>query len=437
MQGTRTASFKQLLDLLPEIDALEVLRIALARHAVTRPDHVWSDGSRAATVDVRVLDSDAIRAAVAEAAEEQHRDTDEIFRSVGEVLVAELDGDREAAALRLVRAGEGREARGRYASALRFYRAALQAAGPLPQRAVQILALRRLGRVQIVRGELAEAERCYRQSLDLAIAVGGLQDEVIARTGLGNLCVRAGHWADAEATYTEALSRTEGPRVGELSLERAQLMNNLARVAAHQERLDEARGWLAEAGKFWRESGSPVDRAVWTSIRALVLWKEGNLEAACEVYEEAIRANPPRVHRASYEIDIANLMAQAGRLDDAWEWGRAAEASALAAAAVGYIAHVYHGLGNVAQQSGTEAVAFYEKAIEVARHYGLRLEEAVTLIDYARLRAVEGNRDEAEAFLVSARDICLALGAGHQAKTAESVLRQIQNETGAEAEVPA
>lgn len=422
-----TASFRQLLDLMPEVDALEVLRIALARHAVTHPDHLWSDGERSATVDVRVLDPAAIRQAVAEALAEEQRDTQEMYSVIAEVLSAEAEGDRTSAVRRLIRAGEEREARSRYAIALRFYRSAVDASGPLANHGPRILALRRVGRVQAVRGELAEAESAYHLSLQHAIHAGLVEDEVIARTGLGNILVRGGRWSDAESAYQQALARIAESGLAEtLHKERGQLMNNMARVTAEQGRLETARQWLEEAGAVWRECESTVDHLVWRALEASILWHEGRIEEACELYEETIASDPPRIIRAAYEIDLANMMAEAGQFDEAWEWGRAAEASAFAASAVGYVVHVYRGLGNVARESGTEAVAFYEKALEIARRYRLRLDEAQTLIEYARLRERDSNVEEALAYLTSAIEICEAIGAEKNAEEARSELARIE-----------
>ena len=60
--------FRNLLTLVPEVEVLEGLRFALARHALTDPSHEWSDVADTGTIDVRVLDRQAVLAAVEEAA---------------------------------------------------------------------------------------------------------------------------------------------------------------------------------------------------------------------------------------------------------------------------------------------------------------------------------------------------------------------------------
>jgi tetratricopeptide (TPR) repeat protein len=421
MHPERSAPFRQLLDLVPEIDALEVLRIILARRAVDRPELLWSDGLQAATVDVRVLGEDAVRKAVREALVEQQRDTQEIYEAIGDALIAEIGGDRTGAALRLVQAGEEREERGRYAAALRFYRTAADAAGPLGDRSAQILAFRRIGRVQLFRGEAAEAEAYYRRSLELAQDVGALRDEVIARTGLGNVLLRLGRWQVAGEVYREALARLEG-NGEEYLVERASLLNNLAWVAAKQDDFETAEGHVAEAGDLWRSAGSPIDRAIWHSIRAHIRWEQGAVEEARAEYEEVLSEDLPPVRRAGFEIDLANLALDIGDLDEARQWGRKAESSALAASAVGYISEVYRGLANIARESGDEAVPLYEKSLEIARRYALPLAEAETLVEYAKLQRTSGNPEEARAFLEHATTLLDQLGAVEEARRAREEL---------------
>jgi tetratricopeptide (TPR) repeat protein len=406
----RTAPFRQLLDLVPEIDALEVLRIILARRAVDRPELLWSDGLQAVTVDVRVLGEDAVRKAVREALQEQQRDTEEIYEAIGEALIAELGGDRTQAALRLIAAGEDREASGRYAAALRFYRTAADAAGPLGDRSAQILAFRRIGRVQLFRGEAAEAESFYRRSQELAHDVGAFRDEIIARTGLGNVFLRLGQWGVAGEVYREALARLDGIEE-DLPVERASLLNNLAWVAAKQDDFVTAEEHVGQAGELWRTVGSPIDRAIWHSIRAHIRWEQGDVQQARAEYQELLGADLPPVRRAGFEIDLANLSLEMGDLESARQWGRKAESSALAASAVGYISEVYRGLANIARESGDEAVPLYEKSLEIARRYGLPLSEAETLVEYAKLQRATGNVEEARAFLEHATSVLDSLGA--------------------------
>lgn len=434
MLAARTAPFYQLLGLLPEVDVLEVLRIALARHAADRPDLVWTDGADATTVDVRVLDSTSVEAAVAEALEQQQTDTAQIYEAVCRALLAEVDGNRQAAVLELVRAGEEREQHGRFASALRFYRAALEASGPLPDRKPQILALRRIGRVQLMRGDPGESERCYQRSLSLAKDLDLVQDEVIAWTGLGNLSLRRGAWTAAESSYRSGIERARA--AGNLQHELAHLWTNIAWALAKQSRVDEAAVALRDAMPLWETLDSPDGRANWHSARGHIFWDKGNFEAAKSEYLRAIDLGRDPIRKAAFQIDLSNLLLDAGEMDEARRWGRAAEASALAASAVGYVAEVYRGLGNIARADGEEAVPLYEKSLELSRHYGLPLSEAETLMAYAALQATTGNGEEAQAFLERAIEILAGLGADEDARRARMELAELSQTAASDTPTP-
>jgi hypothetical protein len=105
-------------------------------------------------------------------------------------------------------------------------------------------------------------------------------------------------------------------------------------------------------------------------------------------------------------------------------WGREAEQSALSAGSVGYLTEVYRGLGNIERDTGGEPVALYEKSLEIARKNGLRLSEAQTLVEYARLQRATGNEEEARAFLEHAIGALEELGAAADARKAREELEQ-------------
>ena len=89
---------------------------------------------------------------------------------------------------------------------------------------------------------------------------------------------------------------------------------------------------------------------------------------------------------------------------------------------MGYLTDVYRGLGNIARDSGGEPVALYEKSLEIARKNGLRLAEADTLIEYARLQCSNGNPEEGRAFLEYAVELLDGLGAAEDARRAREEL---------------
>lgn len=420
--SARRLPFRNLLTLVPEVEVLEGLRFALARHALTDPSHEWSDVADTGTIDVRVLDRGAVIAAVAEAAAEARQEIEAIYSAVGEALAAALDGSPADAAERLITAGAEREENGRYTAALRFFRAAYEASLPIGDRHAEIVALRRMGRLLISSGEVAQAESCYRRSAELAHDLGETREEVIARTGLGNVYLRTGQSVAAEEAYREALALVEASGGEGLEKERAQLMNNLAQISVMMGRLDEAHDWIRTAADLWQKVHSPTDFAVHNAASAHVAWAEGDLPRARDSYQRALDHDPPDLLRAAYAIDLANVYLELGDVTAARQYGREAEQAALSAGSVGYLTEVYRGLGNIARDSGGEPVALYEKSLEIARKNGLRLSEAETLIDYARLQRATGNEEEGRAFLEYAVDLLDDLGAAADARRAREEL---------------
>lgn len=415
--------FRNLLTLVPEVEVLEGLRFALARHALTDPSHQWSDVADTGTVDVRVLDRGAVMAAVAEAAAQARQEIEAIYTAVGEAMAAALEGSPADAAERLIAAGAEREENGRYTAALRFFRAAYEAALPIGDRHAEIVALRRMGRLLIASGEVTQAESCYRRSADLAHDLGEVREEVIALTGLGNVYLRTGQSVAAEAAYRQALALVDSSQ-DNLVKERAQLMNNLAQIAVKLGRLDEAHDWVQHAGELWQRVHSPTDFAVYNAASAHVAWAEGDLPRARDSYQRALDHDPPDLLRAAYAIDLANVYLEMGDVTAARQYGREAEQAALSAGSVGYLTEVYRGLGNIARDSGGEPVALYEKSLEIARKNGLRLSEAETLIDYARLQRATGNAEEGRAFLEYAVELLDDLGAAADARRAREELER-------------
>jgi tetratricopeptide (TPR) repeat protein len=422
MPSSRIA-FRNLLSLLPEVEILEGLRFALARRALADPAHAWSDVEEAGTVDIRVLDRAAVLEALKEAAAEARREVDEVYESIGAVLAAAVEGEASGAAERLIEAGSEREERGRYSAALRFFRAAFDASLPLGDRRAQVLAMRRMGRLMIYSGDVAGAEAAYRRSADLAADIGEAREEIIARTGLGNCYLRVGRWTEAEEAYGHGLALAE--KTSGVDRERAQLQINIAQVLAHRGRYEEADGMLKSAAESTRRSGTPLDRALWHTSQAHILWEKGDLDGARQEYHAGLSEDLPDVRRALFAIDLSGVYLEAGDPQAARMWGREAEQSALAAGSVGYLTEVYRGLGNIARDTGGEPVALYEKSLEIARKNGLRLAEAKTLSDYARLQSATGNEEEAIAFLDHAIATFEVLGATEDARKAREQRERI------------
>jgi tetratricopeptide (TPR) repeat protein len=255
------STVEALLQLIPGVDELEVLRLELIRSAVPDPGRTWDSSSAYSTVDKRILTPEDVDRALARAQELALQYAAFLHEGLRPVVHAYFAGDGDAAARHLIALGERHEAAGRAGGARRVYHAALNLALPLPDKAAQILALRRLGRVALALGDFKDATAFYERSAQLARDSGDLRGEVIARTGAGNVCMYQGRWAEAEQAYVSALALAEAAPEA-LALERGQLCNNLGSVHTRWGRLQDAETWLARARALWDGVDSPVDAGI-------------------------------------------------------------------------------------------------------------------------------------------------------------------------------
>lgn len=406
------ATVADLLGLIPDLDDLEVLRLRLVQAAVPDPGKAWDSSLAYATVDKRIVTPEAAERAVEEAGEALRQYVTSLHEALRPVLRSFYAGDAEATARHLIALGEHQEETGRLISARRCYRAALQVSLPLPEKAPQILSLRRIARVSLTVGDLQEAVSYYERSAQLARDAGDLTGEVVARTGVGNVRMYQGLWPQADEHYREALLLAEADGNGHLSLQRAQLYNNLANLSTRLQRLDEAEAWFEQALRLWHELSSPVDLAICHVNHAHLREAQGRWEEAQRMYETALALDIPSALRSPVATDYAEWWLHAGHLTQAEEWGRVAEENAIAASSPYTLARMYQGRGNIARARGDDdGFTFFEKALEIARDKGYPFLEAETLVDYALLRGQNGGAEEALAYLERAREIFLESGA--------------------------
>lgn len=401
---------------------MDPLRFALVSAAIPDPAKEWAASSAYATIDKRVIDLESVAEALREAESDLHRHISELFATVDTLLRACYSGDEAGAAQHLIAQGERYEQQGQVERARHLYEHALRLSFPLAERAPQILALRRIGRVLLTCGDLSGAYQFYSRCIQVARDVGDMEMEVNARIGVGNALVRQGSRPAARSAYHEALARIEESSL-DLELQRAQIYNNLAVTALREDDLDEATRWSDRASSLWEVVSSPVDAAIWHHHRAEIRARQGHIQEGKVLYEQALELPAPPAFRAAFAIDLAELCMAEGYVQDAIHWARQAEDHAIAAHSVDYLCHVYRGLGNIARDTGHEdGVAFYEKALDLARKRNLPFSEAQTLADYAELRARADGVEEARAYLERAREIFLEVGATPEARRAEEAL---------------
>lgn len=417
------ATVEELLGLLPEVDELELLRLRIIGAAVPDPGKAWDSSSAYATVDKRIVSAEDVDRAVREAEESLKAFITSLYEGLRPVFAAYYGGREDEAARRLIALGEQLEDGGRLKGARQCYRSALQHSLPLLDKSAQILALRRIARVSLTLGDFQEAAAHYERSAQLARDADDVRGEVVAHTGTGNVLVWQGRWTEAEAHYREALALLEAAEGEQVSLERAQLCNNLGNMATRLGRFPEAEAWLAQAQEMWSTLSSPLDLAICHIILGLLRERQGRWAEARQQYESARALPLPPALLSGIATDLAELCVREGHLTQAQDWGRVAEEHAIRSGSAYTLGRMYQGRGNIARAVGDEdGFTFFEKALEIAREKGYPFLEAETLTNYADLRRQTGGTEEAQAYLERAREMFQELGAVRDLARVEEAL---------------
>jgi tetratricopeptide (TPR) repeat protein len=421
------ATVEELLGLLPDVEELELLRLRIIGAAVPDPEKAWDSSSAFSTVDKRILSAGDVDKAVRDAEESLRAYVTSLYEGLRPVLRAYYENQEDEAARRLIALGEQLENGGRLKGARQCYRSALSLSLPLLDKSSQILALRRIGRVSLTLGDFQEAAAHYDRSAELAGDAGDVRGEVVARTGRGNVLVWQGRWADAEAQYRAALELLAAAEGEQVSLERAQLCNNLGNMATRLGRFEEAEAWLAQALEMWQTLSSPLDLAICHIIHGLLYERQSRLGDARQAYERARALPVSPALQSAIATDLAELCVHEGHLNEAEEWGRIAEEHAIRSGSAYLLGRMYQGRGNIARARGYEdGFIFFEKALEIAVEKGYPFLEAETLRDYAQLRRQSDGVEEAQAYLERARDLFQELGAVHEVARIEAALAQLR-----------
>lgn len=424
---TSQSTVEALLQLIPQVDELEVLRLKLVASAVPDPGKAWDSSSAYSTVDKRILTLGDAEHALDRALDAVLKYVALLHDGMRPVFRSFFEGDVDGAARHLVALGEEHESDGRAVDARRCYHAALRLVLPLPDKAPQILALRRLGRVSLSLGEFNEATAFYERSAELSRDTSDLRSEVIARTGAGNVNSYQGRWSEAERAYNAALALTEQRSPERLSLEQGQLYNNLGNVQTRVGRLGEAEESLGRAHALWSEMDSPLDRAVYQLNLGHLREAQGRTTDARQAYQAGVALAIPSSLKALIAADLADMCLREGSVTEAEDMGKLAEEHAIQSGSPYALGYMYRNLGNLARARGDEdGFTFYEKALQIAREKEYPSLEAETLADYAELRRHAGGAEEAEAYLERACHIFGQLGWVPSLTSAERALTELR-----------
>lgn len=428
------ATLEHLLQLLPGIEELEVLRLRLIAAAVPDPGKTWDSSSSYSTIDKRILTPESVEQSF-DAAENALRDYVAMLHDgLRPAFRSYFAGDMEGAARHLLSLGEHHEMAGRARGAEQSYKTALALSLPLPDKSLQILALRRLGRVALSLAQYPDATSYYERSAELARDSQDLRAEVAARTGAGNVRMFQGRWADGERMYQEALALAQSPGPLGDTLELGQLYNNLGNATTRIGRLAEAEEWLQRALRVWTEVSSPADQAVCLMNVGHLREAQDRLSETHEAYETALGLPIPPAFKSLAAADLAEVYLKEGFVTRAEEMARLAEEHAIAASSPYTLGYLYRNRGNLARARGDEdGFTFYEKALEIAREKGYPFLEAETLADYGELRRRNGGGEEAVAYFERAREMFAEQGATREVARMERALEELR--TGIEVPV--
>jgi len=420
---------EQLLQLLPGVEELEVLRLRVISAAVPDPEREWDSSISYSTVDKRILSPEDIERSLQQSQEELEQYIALLHAGLRDVFRSFFADRPDEAALHMVTLGERHEASGRARGARSCYEAALRLSLPLTDKRPQILALRRLGRVSLALAEFADATAYYERSAQLARDSEDLHAQIIALTGAGNVLLYQGRWQEAEQAYVAALELVEAGGQGRMVLERGQLFNNLGNINHRLNRQDDAEAWLNRALETWKSVASPLDHAVCLANLGHVRVQQGRYEEARDCYEAALALPVPPSVKALTAADLAEVYMVEGHMSEAEKAARVAEEHAIAAGSPYTLGYMYRNRGNLARARGHEdGFTFYEKALQIAREKGYPSLEAETLLDYAELRRQGGGVEEAQAYLERARELFTELGAVQNLARAEKALQALSGE---------
>lgn len=175
--------------------------------------------------------------------------------------------------------------------------------------------------------------------------------------------------------------------------------------------MDEAERLLREARALARGLQDDAVLLVENGFGQLRL-EEGKPRAAELHFREALRGSGTPLARIGVRANLAEALLASGRVLEAGEEARAAEAEALATGVVGRLPEIYRLLARVARERGEpEAFVFLERALDLIRERRLPpFQEAQTLLLVAELRGEEGEVEVARSARERGEEILRALG---------------------------
>jgi tetratricopeptide (TPR) repeat protein len=430
----------QALEIIPDLDDLAPLRIALIRGSREDEQRRWSSSEAYSLLDTRVADPADLAAAVPDLVDEVASRVRRSFEAVAEAIRRIEAGDEKGAALALIEGGEAEEEAGRWEAAERFYMRAREIGRRPRDRGAESLATRRLARVERSRGALDEALRLYQESFDLAEAAGDREGSIVATQGLGNVFSDLERWVESGDWYRKGLKlHGEGPPSRLLW----QLQSNLSVVARKRGDLAESRTWLQLARDTASSMGDSPDNVYLRNAAGLLAVADGDLNGAESMYRAGIAEASEPTERATLLVNLAECLLEQSRTAEAAALCREVEKVVMAQRLVGFLPYVYRTMGGIARARGDEeGFIFFEQAIELCEQPGVAAHElALTLHEYGSFEVAVGRTEAAAVRLEIAESLYRRLGmdsrAAEVAAERLAIARQLDRREAPSSDQPA
>jgi len=410
-EPTTSLRVEQALRLLPDVEDLAPLRGLVVSLCAGRKRQAWTAAEPNRTIGKRTFDPYALRARMGKAIDGIQSRVAFLYEAAIDALESEQAGDLSRAVRALMRAGAYEEEGVRFAQAHAWYRQALSLAEQLRDRQPEMEALCHLGRLEAARGYLDEGARAFQRSLALAEAEADKVHAAGACKGLGDVLFAQAQWSGAEAWFTRGLQYAQAnrPLNGSLSLGLGQIAHRRGDYTAATARLERALETFEALGD---QAG--VVRTL--LARGLMEAAQGRTSDVLGSYREALSRLPVTdrdpVLELSVRLRLAELYLDLDRLPDAEDETRRAEDVAITYQQTRWLARVYLIMGKIRGRQGDEnGFVFFEQAIDLCRSgEPARRLEADVYREYARFRAIMGDRDEARAYLERARELLEPFG---------------------------
>lgn len=418
---------EQALRLLPDVDGLAPLRAFVVSLSSARGPQAWTAAEPNRTIGKRALDPTELRARVPQVIARVTGRVGELYAAAVDALDSERNGDFSKAVRSLVRAGRCEVQDGRYAQADAWFRQGLRIAEQLRDRQPEVEALYDLGRLQATRGYLDEGARSLQRSLALAEAEADQERAAAACQGLGDVLFAQGEWAGAEAWYTRGLQHATDNRFAA-----GRLWLGLGETAMRRGHLATATDRLERALEIFETSNDTEGLVRCLLARGALAGVQRRASAdVLANYREALSRLPVAGADPALELSVrlrlADAYIDAGRFPDAEDEARRAEELAIGHQLGKMLARVYVLMGRMRGRQGDDnGFVFFEQAIELCRggESTPRLEAGVYR-EYADFRMAMGDRHEARAYLMRARDLIEPFGDAAALARIDQEVRQL------------